>query len=106
MAHTVIAVYRPHEGKGDELVELLKAHLPTLRREGLATAMESVVLRAADGSVLEIFDWVSGDAVEAAHTNAVVQAMWARFATVCDYATLDSLAEAAKVFAHFERIGL
>ena len=106
MAHTVIAVYRPHEGKGEALLALLETHLPTLRAEGLATATESVVLRAADGTLLEIFDWVSGDAVEAAHTNAAVQTMWERFAEVCDYATLDSLAEAAKVFPHFERITL
>lgn len=104
MAHTVIAVYRPHEGKAEELLELLKTHLPTLRSEGLATDTESVVLRASDGSLLEIFDWVSGDAMESAHTNEKVQGMWERFARVCDYATLDSLAEAEKVFAHFERV--
>jgi len=106
MAHTVIAVYRPHEGKSEELVELVKTHLPTLRKEGLATELESVVLRASDGTLLEIFDWVSGEAVEAAHTNEAVQAMWEEFAAVCDFATLDSLAEAEKVFPHFERIEL
>jgi len=106
MAHTVIAVYRPHADKGEALLELVKTHLPTLRKEGLATETASVVLRASDGSLLEIFDWVSGEAVEAAHTNEAVQAMWERFATVCDFATLDSLAEAEKVFAHFERVTL
>jgi len=106
MAHTVIVVYRPHEGKSDELVELLKTHLPILREQGLATDLESVVLRAGDGALLEIFDWVSGEAIEAAHTNEVVQAMWEQFAGVCDYATLDSLSEAEKVFAHFERLDL
>lgn len=106
MAHTVIAVYRPHEGKDQELVELLETHLPTLRAEGLATERESVVLRAGDGTLLEIFDWVSGEAVEAAHTNEAVQKMWEAFAAVCDFATLDSLAEAEKVFPHFERVEL
>lgn len=106
MAHTVIAVYRPHEGKNDELVELVETHLPTLRKEGLATDRESVVLRASDGTILEIFDWVSGEAVEAAHTNEAVQKMWEQFATVCDFATLDSLTEAEKVFPHFERLEL
>lgn len=106
MAHTVIAVYRPHEGKSDELLELVKTHLPRLRQEGLATDLESVVLRASDGTLLEIFDWVSGEAVEAAHTNEAVQKMWEEFAAVCDFATLDSLAEAEKVFPHFERVTL
>lgn len=106
MAHTVIAVYRPHEGKGEALLELVKTHLPTLRAEGLATETPSVVLRASDGSLLEVFDWVSGEAVESAHTNEAVQAMWERFAAVCDFATLDSLPEAEKVFAHFERVTL
>ncbi len=106
MAHTVIAVYRPHEGKSNELVELVKTHLPILREQGLATEMKSVVLRASDGTLLEIFDWVSGEAVEAAHTNEAVQKMWEEFAAVCDFATLDSLAEAEKVFPHFERVEL
>jgi quinol monooxygenase YgiN len=106
MAHTVIAVYRPHAGKGEALLELVKTHLPTLREQGLATDTPSVVLRASDGSLLEIFDWISGEAVEAAHTNEAVQAMWEDFAAVCDFATLDSLAEAEKVFAHFERVTL
>lgn len=106
MAHTVIAVYRPHEGKGDALVELVKTHLPILREEGLATDRPSVVLRASDGTLLEIFDWVSGEAIETAQTNEAVQAMWEKFAAVCDFATLDSLPEAEKVFAHFERIEL
>lgn len=106
MAHTVIAVYRPHEGKADELLALVKTHLPTLRQEGLATETPSVVLRASDGSLLEIFDWVSGEAVEAAHTNEAVQKMWEEFAAVCDFATLDSVGEAEKVFAHFERVTL
>ena len=84
----------------------MKTHLPRLRKEGLATDLESVLLRAADGTLLEIFDWVSAEAVESAHTNEAVQVMWEEFAAVCDYATLDSLSEAEKVFPHFERIKL
>ncbi|MAQ18647.1 MAG: hypothetical protein CMN30_28110 [Sandaracinus sp.] len=106
MAHTVIAVYRPHEGQGDQTLELLRTHLPILREQGLATETDSVLLRSSDGTFLEIFDWVSAEAVESAHTNEAVQAMWERFAKVCDYATLDALPEAGRVFAHFERIAL
>jgi len=39
----VIAMYRPHEGKTDELYMPLRDHLPTLRRLELATDREAVI---------------------------------------------------------------
>lgn len=101
MSHLVIACYRPKDGQDGALRELLREHVPTLRREGLATAREPVLLRASDGTYVELFEWVSSDAVQAAHTHPVVLAMWERFGAACDYVTLGDLAEAREPFAHF-----
>ncbi len=99
MSHLAIACYRPKPGKDGALLALMREHVPILRGEGLATARASIVGRAADGTIVEVFEWVSAAAVEAAHTNAAVLAMWDRYAEVCDYVRLVDLAEASDLFA-------
>ncbi len=104
MAITVIAAYRPKPGLAADLLALVREHLPILRREGLATATAPVVLRADDGTLLEIFDWVSEEAVGRAHESPQILALWERFGAVCDYVKLAELAESTKLFAEFQRI--
>lgn len=106
MGHMVIAAYRPKAGKEPELLQLLREHLPILRGQSLASERAPVVMRAADGTFLEIFEWVSSEAVDRAHTNPLVQKLWDRFGEVCDYVALSSLAESKEMFAHFEPIDL
>jgi quinol monooxygenase YgiN len=106
MAHVVIAQYRPKPGKDAELLDLVRGHAPALRGLGLATEREAVVLRAADGTLLEIFEWTSTDAVERAHHDPAVQALWARFEEVSAFGTLSELAEAKRPFPHFEWVEL
>ena len=62
------------------------------------------VMRAKDGTLVEMFEWASPAAIEEAHANPRVQAMWARFAACCDYVPLNSLAEAGDMFAEFEPV--
>ncbi len=104
MPFTVIAAYRPKLGQDDALLALVREHLPILRREGLAAATPPVVLRASDGTLLEIFDWVSEEAVGQAHDNPQILGLWERFGTVCDYVKLAELAESTKLFAEFQRV--
>ena len=101
MGRIVIACYRPREAQDATLRELIAGHVATLRAEGLATDRPCLLVHAADGTYLEIFEWTSPDAMEAAHENATVQAMWARFEQVCDYVTLADLAESKSLFAEF-----
>lgn len=61
-------------------------------------------MRARDGTVVEVFEWRSAQAVEAAHTDPAVLALWAEFGAVCDYVPLASLAEAQRMFAEFEPV--
>lgn len=103
MGDMVIAVYRPKPGRERELEEVVREHVPTLRRLGLATGRPALAMRAANGEVVEVFEWREG-AIAAAHGHAGVLAMWERFGDVCDHAPLQSLAESQAPFAQFRPI--
>jgi quinol monooxygenase YgiN len=106
MGKLVIVAYRPRDGKEEQLVQLLKEHMPILRREGLVTDRPSQVMRSVEGTIVEIFEWKSQEAIDEAHNNEVVKAMWGKFDEVCEYVSLSSLKEAHETFAHFEPIDL
>ncbi len=106
MGRIVIAAYRPHPGKEAALLQEVKEHLPTLRRCALVTDRPAVVMRAADGTLVEVFEWTSREAIEKAHEEPLVQEMWARFASCCDYITLASLAESKELFAELAPVEL
>lgn len=104
MRTMVIALFRPKPGKDADLLACMRDHLPVLRAQGLATGRPSVVLRAADGTLLEIFEWVSQAAIDAAHANPAVLTLWERYAACCEYITLGDLAEAKAMFPGFELV--
>ncbi len=85
MGLLVIAAYRPKKGMEHLLRDVLKDHLPILRKERLVTDRPPYLMRAADGTFVEVFEWKSAAAIEAAHHNSAVQAMWARFEEACTY---------------------
>lgn len=104
MGRMVIAIYRPKPGKDAELMTCMRDHLPVLRGQGLATSRPSTLLRAADGTLLEVFEWVSQAAIDAAHSNPTVLALWKRYGACCDYITLGDLAEVGTMFPGFELV--
>jgi len=61
-------------------------------------------MRAADGTIVEVFEWVSPEAIAGAHHNPAVLALWKRFEAVCSYETPSSLPEFQNMFSHFEPI--
>jgi quinol monooxygenase YgiN len=101
----VIVAYRPKPGKEKELLELVRARVPTLAKEGLVTDRVPTIVRAKDGTIIEVSEWKSREAIEAAHKNPNVLAMWSKFFAVCDCVPLKTLAEAEEMFAGFEPIG-
>ena len=106
MGRMVIVAYRPRPGKERDLLQLTREHVPILRAAGLATDRPPYAMRAADGTIVEVFEWQSEQAIATAHENPQVQAMWGRYAAACEYVSLDSLAEAHQMFAGFEPIAL
>jgi quinol monooxygenase YgiN len=104
MGCIVIVAYKPKPGKAEALKELTKAHVPRLQKEGLVTDREAIIMETADGTIIEVFEWLSAEAIQQAHQNAAVHQLWAEYAEVCDYVNLNSLSEAANMFAEFNAV--
>jgi quinol monooxygenase YgiN len=100
----VIVAYRPKPGKDDEVLALVRSRVPNLRKEGLVTDRRPVIMRSRDGTVIEVSEWKSREAIDAAHKNPNVLAMWNKFFALCDCVPLNTLAEAQEMFAGFEPI--
>ncbi|MCA9612411.1 MAG: antibiotic biosynthesis monooxygenase [Sandaracinus sp.] len=99
MGRIVIACYRPKPGATDALHALVRTHVPRLRAEGLVTDRAPIAMAAEDGTVVEVFEWASREAIERAHASPVVHAMWEEFGAVCDYVPIASVAEASALFS-------
>jgi hypothetical protein len=100
MGDIVIVAYCPKPGRDADLATLLATHVPDLRAWNLATNRPSSLMRAANGTFLEVFEWHQG-AVARAHQDPRVHAMWARFAETCDIINLRDVPETANLFATF-----
>ena len=97
----VVVAYRPKPGKNEELLQLVRSRVPTLRKEGLVTDRVPTIMRSRDGTILEVSEWKSREAIDAAHKNPNVLAMWEKFFAVCDCVPLKTLEEANDMFAGF-----
>ena len=104
MGRFAIVAYRPKADKEQALLAAIDKHLRVLAAEGLVTDRPTAVMRAADGTVLEVFEWRSSEAIQQAHTNAAVAALWGEFSQVCDYRPLAELKESHDLFAEFEAL--
>jgi hypothetical protein len=102
MGSISVACYKPRAGCEKALLELVHNHLPPLRSEGLVTERPSIIARTADGTIVEIFEWISQEAIAGAHQNPVVLELWKQFEAVCTYETPSNLPEFQKMFSHFE----
>jgi len=101
MGRIVIVGYKPKPGKNQALKALMKTHLPRLKQEGLVTDRESILMEAADGTIIEVFEWTSDEAIKNAHTNPEVLKMWGEYAEVCDYVPVGNVAEIGNLFSEF-----
>ena len=102
----VIAVYRPKPGKAEALRRLIVDHVATLRAQQLVTDREPITMQAADGTIVEVFEWASKQAIDSAHSNPAVQAMWQAHAEVCDYVPVGEVPEAAQLFSEFTPVAV
>lgn len=105
MGDMVIVAYRPRPGREDDLLALPRDHMPELRRLGLATGHPTLAMRSKEGIIVEVFECRDG-AIDAAHTNPDVLAIWRRYAAICDYVPLHELPEARDMFAQFQPLDL
>jgi hypothetical protein len=97
----VIACYKPKPGKEKALRALIVDHVATLRRIGLVTDRVPTLMEAKDGTLIEVFEWTSAEAIQAAHGHPAVLRMWEEYSKVCDYVPVAQVPEAAQMFSEF-----
>jgi len=100
----VIVAYRPKPGKEADLLEVVRSRVPLLRQEGLVSERVPIIVRAQDGTLIEVSEWKSRAAIDAAHRNPNVLALWNKFFALCDCVPLNTVAETAEMFAGFEPV--
>ena len=101
MGVIVVVGYKPKKGMEKELDALMRTHVNRLRDQNLVTARESVLMKSSNGTVIEVFEWKSKEAIESAHSNEEVQKMWQEYSEVCDYIPISELSETHQLFAEF-----
>jgi len=79
MGRFVIAAFKPKPGKQAELAAVVEKHWAILAGRGLVTERPRYAMQAEDGTILEVFEWRSPEAIEQAHTDPAVQALWQEF---------------------------
>lgn len=100
----VIAMYRPKVGQTAELESLVKRHFAVLNEYGLTTEQKPFIGRSADGTILEIFEWLSREAAEKAHDHPAVAKIWEAMTMVCKFGRLEQMPEAGNMFPHFPKM--
>jgi len=101
MGKIVIATYKPKPGKEKILDRLVKDHVKVLRNYGFATLRPPMIMKSEDGTVVEVFEWISKKAIEEAKENKDVQEYWDRYKEVCDIIPVSELIEANTSFSEF-----
>lgn len=106
MGRFVIGGYRPKPGQAPALEAVVLRHWEVLRREALVSERPPHRMRAADGTIVEVFEWLSEQSSARAHRNAAVQALWSEFAAVCEHVPVGHLPETRQPFAEFDALAL
>ncbi len=104
MSRFVIAAFKPKPGMQHALLAVVEKHWRVLQAQGLVTDRPRYAMQAGDGTIVEVFEWRSAEAVEQAHRNPAVLALWAEFETACEYVPVSALAEAQHPFSEFQAL--
>jgi len=105
MGRISVAAFRPKTGMEDELRRVIADRLPLLRRLGMATEREPILMRSTEGVVIQVSEWTDDEAIARAHEAPEVLELWRRFDACCTCVRLDTLAESHDDFATFEAVG-
>ena len=97
----VIVGYKPKAGKEEALQQLMREHYSTLKAQNLVTDRDSIIMKAKDGTIIEVFEWKSKSAIEQAHTNPEVLKMWEKYDEVCEYIPVGKIEESSNLFSEF-----
>jgi hypothetical protein len=106
MGRVVIAAFKPKPGQQERLRALVARHWDLLRAQGLVTEQPRTAMQAADGTIVEVFEWRSPKAIARAHADPAVLALWSEFEAACEYVPIADVPEASQPFSEFEALPL
>jgi len=106
MSLIAIAAYKPLPGFDTGFKEVLKNHTNVLREEGFITDQKVYQMQAIDGTVIEVFEWISEEAKEDAHNNPRVMELWSRLHEYAEMAKLMDIMECHAPMASFRGLHL
>src|SRR5215212_5900306 len=92
------ATYKAKAGQEEALQELIKKHLPILRELQLATERDNYIAVSKNGTVIEVFEWTSMNAINAAHQHPAVADIWEKLILIADFTPMNLLPEATAPF--------
>ena len=95
------ATFKPKSGKEQVLLELVQKHLPILRELELATDKSNYIAQSNDGTIIEVFEWTSLNAIKAAHQHPAIADIWEKMTLIADFVPMNSLTESQKPFPGF-----
>lgn len=106
----VLAVYRVAEKVQPEFFQVIRDKREYFSRAGLMTPRAPILLRSniSREFLIDIFEWASNEAIERAHSDPLVQRLWARMAElwIDGGLHLSNLPESEESFAGFEPVEL
>jgi hypothetical protein len=97
-----LAMYKPTEGNAEKLKEILKDHIPTLRKYELIADGTAYMVQSADGTIIEVFEWINNEAKNTAHEHPAIRTIWGKMEGICEFPGLQDLPEAKRPFPNFE----
>ena len=106
MGRFVIAAFKPKPAMQPQLLVVVEKHWRILHAQGLVTDRPRHAMQSADGTVIEVFEWRSPEAIEQAHHDPAVLALWAEFESVCDYVPISAVSESQQPFSEFQALPL
>ena len=87
-----------------KLLEILKKHIPTLRKYELISDSPAFMLQSENGTIIETFEWKDEKAKQVAHEHPAIRTIWGEMEGICEFPTLSDLPESKKRFPNFSVI--
>lgn len=104
MGTIVIAAYKAKPGKVKVLEQLLVLHTNVLRSLGYITEHSPYIMIAKGQNYLEVFEWMSEDAIKKAHEDPEVKALWDKLEEVAEVIAPATIEELSTPFKGFNRV--
>ena len=104
MSRIVITAFKPKPGMQQRLLGVIEKHWRVLHDRNLVTDRPRITMQASDGTVVEVFEWRSAEAVAQAHSDPAVLALWSEFEAACDYVPIAAVPESQRLFSEFSSL--